>query len=116
MIDLNFCFDCLVKPLQIIGNKSSANSFTSSNPDIQVRQHFISKKTRFVFQRLRKEMKVSHIQDSEIEDFDNIESIHEENDDDEDEDPNTMDETQRSVKLMLRSKSIEIHLKIIRID
>ena len=32
---------CLVKPLQIVGNKSSANSFSSTSTDIQVREIFV---------------------------------------------------------------------------
>ncbi|CAF0803393.1 unnamed protein product [Adineta ricciae] len=74
------------KPLQIVPNKSSANSFTSTNMEIQ---------------RLRKEMRAMNGQSSAVADFDEIEGIIEGNEDDED--VNEVDETQRSVKLMLRS-------------
>ncbi|CAF4441874.1 unnamed protein product [Rotaria sp. Silwood2] len=73
------------KPLQIIGNKSSTNSFSSSNPDLQ---------------RLRKEMKVLNEPEGDIPDLDDIQGILEGNDDDND---STLDDTQRSVKVMLRS-------------
>ncbi|UJR25042.1 hypothetical protein I4U23_006402 [Adineta vaga] len=74
------------KPLQIVPNKSSSNSFTSTNTDLQ---------------RLRKEMKVLNGQTGDVVDFDEIEGVYEGNE--EDEDPEELDETQRSVKLMLRS-------------
>ncbi|CAF3421062.1 unnamed protein product [Rotaria sp. Silwood1] len=73
------------KPLQIIGNKSSTNSFTSSNADLQ---------------RLRKEMKVLNGPEGDIPDLDDIQEILEGNDD---EDDRTLDDTERSVKVMLRS-------------
>ncbi|CAF4358936.1 unnamed protein product, partial [Adineta steineri] len=75
------------KPLQIVGNKPSAISFTSTNTDLQ---------------RLRKEMKVLNGQEADGADLDDIEGIFE--GDDNDEDINELDDTQRSVKLMLRSK------------
>ncbi|CAF1071444.1 unnamed protein product [Adineta steineri] len=74
------------KPLQIVGNKPSAISFTSTNTDLQ---------------RLRKEMKVLNGQEADSADLDDIEGIFE--GDDNDEDINELDDTQRSVKLMLRS-------------
>ncbi|CAF0931126.1 unnamed protein product [Rotaria sordida] len=73
------------KPLQIIGNKSSTNSFTSSNADLQ---------------RLRKEMKGLYRPEGDIPDLDDIQGIFEGNDDDDD---TALDDTQRSVKVMLRS-------------
>ncbi|CAF0758235.1 unnamed protein product [Rotaria sp. Silwood1] len=73
------------KPLQIIGNKSSTNSFTSSNADLQ---------------RLRKEMKVLNGPEGDIPDLDDIQEILEGNDN---EDDSTLDDTERSVKVMLRS-------------
>ncbi|CAF1202534.1 unnamed protein product, partial [Rotaria sordida] len=73
------------KPLQIIGNKSSTNSFTSSNADLQ---------------RLRKEMKGLNRPEGDIPDLDDIQGIFEGNDDDDD---TALDDTQRSVKVMLRS-------------
>ncbi|CAF2222603.1 unnamed protein product [Rotaria magnacalcarata] len=73
------------KPLQIIANKSSTNSFTSSNTDLQ---------------RLRKEMRVLNGPVGDVPDIDDIQGVFEGNDDDDD---NVLDDTQRSVKVMLRS-------------
>jgi hypothetical protein len=47
-------------------------------------------------------MKVLNGQEGDVGDLDNIEGIFEGNDDDDD--VHTLDDTQRSVKLMLRSK------------
>lgn len=55
-------------------------------------------------QRLRKEMKVLNNPEEDIADISDIQGAFEGNDDDED---HTLDETQRSVQLMLRSKVIE---------
>jgi hypothetical protein len=56
-------------------------------------------------------MKVLNGQEGEVGDLDDIEGIFEGNDDDND--INTLDDTQRSVKLMLRSKLFCICLFIL---
>jgi len=49
-------------------------------------------------------MKVLNGKEGDAADLDDIEGIFEGNEDDDDDDNNALDDTQRSVKLMLRSK------------